>query len=136
MNVRIHVTTLINNVWEPVLEANYVMAARDKFENKGVPVHRIDPTTEEEKHLFKEAEEKRKQRSTQSEIPTQQEACDIHEIFLNLEKYRLATDNVVSGPHVGEFRTIKSTVYTKPVIMHPQVRSLQFLLNLVARINS
>jgi acyl-coenzyme A thioesterase 9 len=124
IEVRVDVTTLVNNNWESVLEANYVMVARDKYENKGVPVHKIEPETEEDKKLFQHGEAKRKTRNHVIEQPNQEEAKHVHEIFLNLEKKRAATENAMHGTHIGEFRTIKSTTFTKPVIMHPQLSAI------------
>lgn len=124
MQVRVDVTTYINNEWLPVVIANLTMVALDKFEHKSVPVHRLEPTNDEERRLMAEGEERRKRRNSVQSMPSDEEMKHIHQIFLHLDTYRSVSENVVKGTNIGEFKTMKSTVNTDLLIMHPQHSSI------------
>ncbi|KAL0491003.1 mitochondrial acyl-coenzyme A thioesterase [Acrasis kona] len=123
MSVKVEAYTNEGNEWKLVVDATFVMVARDKYEEKSVPVHKVQPTNKEEQDWFDQCLHSRKSKQKDLKMSTE-ESTHVHDLFLELERYRDAKDNVAAGEHIGSYRTIKSTTNTDPVIMHPQLSSI------------
>ncbi|XP_015264356.1 PREDICTED: acyl-coenzyme A thioesterase 9, mitochondrial [Gekko japonicus] len=89
MEVKMHVLQLQNDVYCPVLDATFVMVARDPENKRSAFVHPLIPEGPEEEKIFKEGELNKMRRTDFSKAsllkmaPTAEERTVIHDIFLN-----------------------------------------------------
>nr|XP_056717851.1 acyl-coenzyme A thioesterase 9, mitochondrial isoform X1 [Euleptes europaea]XP_056717852.1 acyl-coenzyme A thioesterase 9, mitochondrial isoform X1 [Euleptes europaea] len=89
MEVKMHVLQLQNDVYCPVLDATFVMVARDPENKRPAFVNPLIPEGSEEEKIFKEGELNKVRRTDFSKAsllkmaPTAEERTIVHDMFLN-----------------------------------------------------
>lgn len=92
MEICIEVKSLQFGEWKTCMTATFVMVAREKFNNVAAPVHKIEPETEREKELYRQAEKNMQRRkkaaeeSLEKRPPNDEERDLIHRIFLKIKE--------------------------------------------------
>ncbi|XP_057575247.1 acyl-coenzyme A thioesterase 9, mitochondrial isoform X3 [Hippopotamus amphibius kiboko] len=128
MEVKMHMFQLHDNEFSPVLDATFVMVARDS-ENKGPAfVNPLTLESPEEEELFRQGELNRGRRVTFSSTsllkmaPTAEERTTIHEMFLNtLDTKTISFRSRVLPPNAVWMENSKLKSLD---ICHPQERNI------------
>ncbi|KAI8514049.1 Acyl-coenzyme A thioesterase 9, mitochondrial [Branchiostoma belcheri] len=135
MEVTMQLEQLRMEKWHKMLDACFVMVARDPINKGSAFVHRVVPETEEDKALFQLGESHKKMRKEQTlqslfrQPPTAEERQSIHDIFLST----LNPKSVSFRDRVKPENTLwlDDTILKNVIICHPEVRPhhFNFLVN-------
>ncbi|XP_067896324.1 acyl-CoA thioesterase 9, tandem duplicate 1 isoform X2 [Heterodontus francisci] len=88
MEVQMHVSQYHDNIYNPVLDATFVMVARDPGNQSAALINPLKPEGPEEEHLFKQGDLNKAKRAKLKETsllraaPNEEERKIIHEMFL------------------------------------------------------
>ncbi|XP_069495410.1 acyl-coenzyme A thioesterase 9, mitochondrial isoform X2 [Ambystoma mexicanum] len=128
MEVKMHMLQLHDGVYCPVLDASFVMVARDPENKRAAFVNPMLPEGPEEEQLFSQGEQNRARRaafSTASLLkmaPTADERNIVHEMFLNtLDKRTVSFRSRVLPPNSAWMEDAKLKGLQ---ICHPQERNI------------
>ncbi|XP_078693239.1 acyl-coenzyme A thioesterase 9, mitochondrial-like [Branchiostoma floridae x Branchiostoma belcheri] len=128
MEVTMQLEQLRMEKWHKMLDACFVMVARDPINKGSAFVHRVVPETEEDKALFQLGESHKKMRKEQTlqslfrQPPTAEERQSIHDIFLST----LNPKSVSFRDRVKPENTLwlDDTILKNVIICHPENRNL------------
>ncbi|GCB80174.1 hypothetical protein scyTo_0016124, partial [Scyliorhinus torazame] len=128
MEVQMHVSQYHDNVYNPVLDATFVMVARDPANKGAALINPLKPEGPEEENVFKQGHLNKTKRTKLREIsllrtaPNEEERQIIHEIFLETLDMRTVSFHSRILPENSVW--MAETVLKSLEICHPQERNI------------
>ncbi|XP_042312942.1 acyl-coenzyme A thioesterase 9, mitochondrial isoform X2 [Sceloporus undulatus] len=128
MEVKMHMLQLNDGIYSPVLDATFVMVARDPENKRPAFVNPLILETPEEEKIFKEGELNKSRRIDSSKAsllkmaPTAEERNIIHNLFLNTLDTRTVSFRSRVLPHNSAW--MQDTSLKSLEICHPEKRNI------------